>query len=218
MKQQTLPSILEQIEQIEAIEAAAGLPGQYTGERVRARDPERYQAIVDLLADGGMGINRIGKLTHTHPATIIAIRDASPALIEAGKKRVAKLARSAAQMTVESMIDTLADPDLAAAVPFSQRAIAFGILTDKAQLADGGPTEIVRHDCPSFDDFNAQLAAATGRGGKKAGKGGDGPGAGGDQGGGGDQVDGGEVIEAEWEDVQAERALAEAPERGRGDN
>ncbi|MHC4616781.1 MAG: hypothetical protein ACYTEQ_03410 [Planctomycetota bacterium] len=113
--------------------------GEFTGERLAARDPERYQAVMSLLAEG-VGVKTIGRILSISPNTVLAVRDREPSAIDTLKNKIANDARSVSHLCVESIRDILTDESRAKKVSAKDHAIIFGILTEKSELLRGAAT------------------------------------------------------------------------------
>lgn len=128
--------------------------GLYTGEQYQQRHPERYRAIIELLA-AGIGILKIRRMTGAHPKTIQAIRDANPQAIEIGKQRLARLLRYIGTLAAESLAEDFENGEGQKFSP-QQRAVIMAIAIEKAQLMEGSPTAIVgkpEQSAPTHEDF-----------------------------------------------------------------
>lgn len=134
---------------------------EFTGARLFARDPERYQTIVSLLAEN-LGILRIARLMKVSPNTVMAIRDREEHQVDIVKERVAKLCRGAAQMCAEGILEDLANESKRAKVSARDKAVILGIMVEKYQLLTGGATGRLEHVAaePAHDDYARLLAAA----------------------------------------------------------
>jgi len=139
--------------------------GVFTGERLFARDPERYRTVVALLAEG-LGVRAIARLLKLSTHTVQAIREREPAAIATLKQQLVSVARSTAQLCLEGLRDLLADasddtgPDSdRKAISAKDRAIILGILVDKSEMLATGLTSrvgIVAADAP-HDAYNRWL-------------------------------------------------------------
>jgi hypothetical protein len=116
----------------------------FTAARLFSTDPNKYQAIIALSAEG-IGVLRIASILRVSTHTVIAVRQREPGGVAIEKQRIAGLSREAARMCVEGIIDILADPARVAKVPARDLGILAGILTDKAELLSGGPTMRIEH-------------------------------------------------------------------------
>lgn len=109
--------------------------GQFTGERLLQLDPERYRAICGALANG-MGIRSISRAYRVSTNTVAAVRDREGCTIETLKQRLAADCLHGAAIATERLIEEV---DL---VKRETLPIVIGVLTDKAQLLSGQPTQI----------------------------------------------------------------------------
>jgi hypothetical protein len=144
-------------------ETRKGGEGEYTGELVRARDPQRYRLILTMLASG-IGVLRIQEVTQCNPSTILAIRNANGGAIGILKEGIARLARNGAQLCIESIMEALADPITRSRINPRDLSVIAGILIDKAELLTGGATARIEFvpgtRGPTLADFNKLLDAA----------------------------------------------------------
>lgn len=127
--------------------------GISTGELLKEREPEKYEAILEALKNG-VGILKIKKFTGAHPRTIMAIRDANIESIEIAKQQLAKRFRYISHLCAESIAEDLEDDP--SKIPAQQRSIIMAISFDKAQVIEGAPTSIIGKPdktAPTHDDF-----------------------------------------------------------------
>lgn len=132
--------------------------GVFTGDRLFVRDPERYRAIVTLMAQGA-GILKIAKLLNVSAHTVIAVRDREGAAIAIEKERLSNAARAGAQLCVEGIVEDLASDEARQKISARDKAIIMGVLTEKSELLAGGAThriEFVKAEA-GHNDFNAYL-------------------------------------------------------------
>lgn len=132
--------------------------GEFTGERLAARDPERYRAICSALANG-MGIRRIARAYRVSTNTVAVIRGVEGLSIETIKQGLAASCRHGAAMAVERIIEEM---DL---IKRESLPIVAGVLIDKAQLLEGQPTQIHgQADAPrDWDQARQAIRQARGR-------------------------------------------------------
>jgi hypothetical protein len=143
--------------------AAAGPGmGEYSGEILKARQPQLYQAAIELLARG-YGIRDTAKILKMSPRSIMAIRDREPESIATIKQRVSKIWLDVAQMAAEVSRDKLLDdPD---SISFKDATIGGAVATDKHLVMSGEATQRIEHVVRSGDDdFSRMLEDARRRG------------------------------------------------------
>jgi hypothetical protein len=114
--------------------------GFFTGERLAVRDPERYRSVVSLLAEG-LGVRTIARLLRVSAHTVQAVRDREPDAVATLKKEIVRNSRQCSRLCLEAIRDLLLDPE--AKLSLRELGIVHGILTDKAELLDGQPTQRV---------------------------------------------------------------------------
>lgn len=133
-------------------------PAVYSGELVRANDPERYDGIVRALAKGD-SLNHIASTYSCSKSTIMAIRRNHPELIKAAKFMLGRSFSEAAFYAAdEAKARLLEKPE---SIPFNQLMIGAGIATDKALLLAGEATERIEHVVRQEDDeFDQVLSKA----------------------------------------------------------
>ena len=132
--------------------------GEFTGARLFAKDPARYEAIVSLLAEG-LGVKLIGKILKVSPNTVMAVRDREPEAVDTLKERVADGARSVMRLCVEGIRECLLDEVRAKKIGPRDLAIIFGIMTEKSELLTGGATARLETGPaePGHQEFNEWL-------------------------------------------------------------
>lgn len=136
------------------------LVGEFTGERLFARKPEIYRAIVSLTAEG-LGIIRIGKLLSVSPNTVQAVRKREGLPIDMVKKELADLAHAGAALALEGVLEDLSDPVKRGKIGTRDKAVVAAVLVDKGQLLSGEATsrlEVSDIRTPDHDDFNRYVA------------------------------------------------------------
>jgi hypothetical protein len=150
--------------------------GEYTAEILFERHRDKYLACVSFLAEG-IGILRIASLLHISPSSVLAVREREGGgAIEIEKGRLSRLARGAARLCVEAIVDLFADPARVAEINPRDLGILHGILIDKAELLSGGATARVLHEesAPGHADLIAYLdqlrARSTRLGGERGGQ------------------------------------------------
>jgi hypothetical protein len=137
--------------------------GEFTGERLFAKRPDTYKAIVVLLAQK-MGVIRIGKLLSVSPNTVLAVRDREGASVDIVKEHLARVAHAGATLASEGILNALSDilqrRSCLAVKDLKELAVVYGILVQNGQLLSGQPTariEVQELRKPDHEDFNAYI-------------------------------------------------------------
>jgi|GEM_PF-6476296 len=134
--------------------------GDFTGERLFGQHPDRYQAIVELIAECTIPDTYIAKLAKVSRNTINAVRDREKIPIERIKESILRNVRTGLRMVTERVIE------LAPTMNAKESVIALGILAEKHQLLSGEATSIIgttagdKLQHASFNDLIDQLPAA----------------------------------------------------------
>lgn len=133
---------------------------EYTGALFFADHPQKYAEIVHHLAEG-IGLLRISRMLRVSVHTVIGVRDREPVAIQKERSRLSDLARIGARLSVEGIVEDLADPIRRYMMPARDKAIVAGILVEKSELLAGGATQRVEHifDDPTEIDFNRIIDA-----------------------------------------------------------
>ncbi len=136
-------------EAYESLEAT----GEFTGQRLAERNPEKYRLIVEMIAEGVLSERQIAKSTKVSPNTVAAVREREKVPIEALKERILRGIRKGLQLSVERVVE------LAPTMTARDAVIAVGVLSEKMQLLSGEATVIVANsgDKAKHADFNALL-------------------------------------------------------------
>jgi hypothetical protein len=147
-----------------ALFSATEARGEYTAEILFDRHRDKYLAAISFLSEG-IGILRIASLLHISPSSVIAIREREGGSIEIEKGRLSRLARGAARLCVEAIVDLFRDPARVAEISPRDLGILHGILVDKSELLSGGATARVEHSdsVPGHSELLAYLDALRSR-------------------------------------------------------
>lgn len=135
--------------------------GQHTAARLFLRNPQLYKAIMWLYASGSAGQLKtaevLGVSVHTVRA-VIQREKLTPGAAMDTAKTLASMADLRA-MTLETLIEKLADKDERKKIPFDKLMIGLGIQTEKIELLKGNATERVEHvdGRPAADEFQRWL-------------------------------------------------------------
>ena len=155
--QSTLPVRLNMIEPnngqmltAQDSEAAQG----FTAERVLRTRPKSYRAIVQLLADPHVSVNRIAKLHRVSTHTVRAIRYREAQTIAERKKTLATMLANVAELGAARMEETIGKASL------HDTAIATGVATGKviALTSQTQSVNIVNIPMPTAEE-RAELTA-----------------------------------------------------------
>jgi hypothetical protein len=127
--------------------------GEFTGERLLARRPDAYQAIIRMSAEG-LSISAQARALGVSRNTVCAVRDREGFSIEQDKKDLLRDVRRAARLSVERAIEL---------VPCIQNAkdaaIVAAVMVDKMQLLSGEATSRVEKVEVSQDKLSEMLAS-----------------------------------------------------------
>ena len=127
--------------------------GEFTGERLLARRPDAYQAIIRMSAEG-LSISAQARALGVSRNTVCAVRDREGFSIEQDKKDLLRDVRRAARLSVERAIEL---------VPCIQNAkdaaIVAAVMVDKMQLLSGEATSRVEKVEVNQDKLSEMLAS-----------------------------------------------------------
>lgn len=127
--------------------------GEFTGERLLARRPDAYQAIIRMSAEG-LSISAQARALGVSRNTVCAVRDREGFSIEQDKKDLLRDVRRAARLSVERAIEL---------VPCIQNAkdaaIVAAVMVDKMQLLSGEATARVERVEVNQDKLSEMLAS-----------------------------------------------------------
>jgi regulatory LuxR family protein len=154
LSEQEHPAQLSFFSEDEAWELIEGPLGghQFTGERLFARYPQKYQLCVRMIAEG-LATRQIARALQISANTVIAVREREKIPVEALKQSLLTDVRNAAKLCVERVIE------LAPEMTGRDAAIASGIMIEKMQLLSGEATSITEHkeDKIKHAEFNALI-------------------------------------------------------------
>ena len=108
--------------------------GEFTGERLLARKPEVYRAVVRMAAEG-QSISATARALSVSRNTVAAVREREGISIEQEKKELLRDVRRAARLSVERAIELV--PSINSA---KDAAIVAAVMVDKMQLLSGEAT------------------------------------------------------------------------------
>ena len=134
---------------VEKLEAT----GEFTGERLLARRPEVYRAVVRMAAEG-QSISATARALSVSRNTVAAVREREGISIEQEKKELLRDVRRAARMSVERAIELV--PSINSA---KDAAIVAAVMVDKMQLLSGEATTRVERVEVNQDKLAEMLAA-----------------------------------------------------------
>lgn len=133
----------------EKLEAA----GEFTGERLLARRPEAYRAVVSMAAEG-LSISATARALSVSRNTVTAVREREGISIEQEKKELLRDVRRAARLSVERAIELV--PSINSA---KDAAIVAAVMVDKMQLLSGEATARIEKVEVSQDKLSEMLAS-----------------------------------------------------------
>lgn len=174
--------------------------GVFSGVNLQQYDPEKFELILQLLAEDKLSIRQIARATRSSRNLISSMRVTCAREIEPLKQRIASGALHVAELCQEREIELLNDPE--AKLSLRDLAIAKAVNIDKAQLLSGEPTHIISASDPDHTAARAYLEGLTtgaviGLRAGKSGQRGEGAALAG-----GDPAGAGQVLEAEFHEVQ----------------
>ena len=127
--------------------------GEFTGERLLARRPDAYQAIIRMSAEG-LSISAQARALGVSRNTVCAVREREGFSIEQEKKDLLRDVRRAARLSVERAIELV--PGIQNA---KDAAIVAAVMVDKMQLLSGEATSRVEKVEVSQDKLSEMLAS-----------------------------------------------------------
>lgn len=113
--------------------------GRFTGERIFSTNPKLYRAIVALLARA-VPYREISEICSVSVNTVCAVSQREGEPIETIRQRIGRMGMNVAALTLEAIMDMLADPLQRAQLSIKDLAVCHGIAFTNAQLALGGAT------------------------------------------------------------------------------
>lgn len=134
---------------LEKLEAA----GEFTGERLLARRPDAYRAVVRMAAEG-LSISATARALGVSRNTIAAVREREGFTIEQDKKELLRDVRRAARLSVERAIELI--PTINSA---KDAAIVAAVMVDKGQLLSGEATSRIEKVEAGEDKLREMLAS-----------------------------------------------------------
>lgn len=132
----------------EKLEAA----GEFSGERLLARRPEAYRAVVSMAAEG-LSISATARALSVSRNTVTAVREREGISIEQEKKELLRDVRRAARLSVERAIELV--PSINSA---KDAAIVAAVMVDKMQLLSGEATSRIEKVEVCQDKLSEMLA------------------------------------------------------------
>ena len=134
---------------LEKLEAA----GEFTGERLLARRPDAYRAVVRMAAEG-LSISATARALGVSRNTIAAVREREGFTIEQDKKELLRDVRRAARLSVERAIELIPTINNA-----KDAAIVAAVMVDKGQLLSGEATSRIERVEVQEDKLREMLAS-----------------------------------------------------------
>ena len=126
--------------------------GEFSGERLLARRPEVYRAILSMSAEG-LSVSAMARAFGVSRNTIAAVQDREGFSIEQHKKELLRNVRTAARLSVERVVELV--PGITSA---KDAAIVAAVMVDKLQLLSGEATARVERVEVSQDKLTEMLA------------------------------------------------------------
>ena len=126
--------------------------GEFSGERLLARRPEVYRAILSMSAEG-LSVSAMARAFAVSRNTIAAVQDREGFSIEQHKKELLRNVRTAARLSVERVVELV--PSITSA---KDAAIVAAVMVDKLQLLSGEATARVERVEVSQDKLTEMLA------------------------------------------------------------
>ena len=126
--------------------------GEFSGERLLARRPEVYRAILSMSAEG-LSVSAMARAFGVSRNTIAAVQDREGFSIEHLKKELLRNVRTAARLSVERVVELV--PSITSA---KDAAIVAAVMVDKLQLLSGEATARVERVEVSQDKLSEMLA------------------------------------------------------------
>lgn len=143
----------------EAFFAGTETKGEFTGERLFLKHPEKYKLVLALTA-AGVGQIRMAEILSISPNTVRAVQEREGRPIDIEKEKLSKLCMHAAGLAVEGIVEDLSDPTRRKKVSAKDKAIIAGVMAEKGLLTAGeatGRIEVI-DGTPGHDDFNSYLS------------------------------------------------------------
>lgn len=134
---------------LEKLEAS----GEFTGERLLARRPDAYRAVVRMAAEG-LSISATARALGVSRNTVAAVREREGFTIEQDKKELLRDVRRAARLSVERAIELI--PTINSA---KDAAIVAAVMVDKGQLLSGEATSRIEKVEAGEDKLREMLAS-----------------------------------------------------------
>ena len=148
--QETAAPFLFSVQEIGAEKLEA--TGEFSGERLLARRPEVYRAILSMSAEG-LSVSAMARAFAVSRNTIAAVQEREGLSIEHHKKELLRNVRTAARLSVERVVELV--PGITSA---KDAAIVAAVMVDKLQLLSGEATARVERVEVSQDKLSEMLA------------------------------------------------------------
>lgn len=134
--------------------------GDHTAAHLFLKNQQIYKAIMFMYASG-TGQLKIAQVLRVSVHTVRAVIQREN-LTRGAAMDTAKTLQSMSdlrEMTIETLMEKLADPDERAKIPFDKLMIGLGIQTEKIELLRGNATERIEHRdaTPAADEFERWL-------------------------------------------------------------
>jgi hypothetical protein len=131
--------------------------GLFTGAKLAEIDPNRYEKVKELIADGRLSRRQIAQIVGVSPNTVRAIEDSCFQSIDALRARLAAMCASIEGATLDRIREALEDPDNAPTL--RDLAAILREVGNRSDLLAGRPTSIVGHEAGSVEDMVQANAA-----------------------------------------------------------
>lgn len=141
-------------EALEGLKEGKRAAGEFSGERLFEREPDKYRAIVAALAEG-LGQRAIARAFRVSVNTVRAVMVRERGPVDTEKRVISLRLREFVRLASDRLLDEI---DL---IPIDKLPVALGIVADKMQLLDGEATAIVGQsaDRLKVDAFNELVAS-----------------------------------------------------------
>lgn len=146
---------------IELATAALESRGDHTAAHLFLKNPQLYKAVCFMYASGSAGQLKIANVLKVSVHTVRAVIQREKLSRGAAMDTVKTLESMSdlRSMTLETLIEKLADPIERKKIPFDKLMIGLGIQTEKIELLRGNATERIEHteSAPASDEFKRWL-------------------------------------------------------------
>lgn len=129
----------------------------HTGEQLRKTNPEKYQEVCSMLAEG-CSYRQVARMCRCSRNLVAAV--AQSGTVEPHKQRIASKLRLVTEICTERILERVTDDNAVKDISLRDLSITLGVAADKSQVLSGGASQIVQVDIsdPGRDDYQAMLA------------------------------------------------------------